>query len=208
MTFINSYHIFDRPFNHNKMPRTEVQYGEIREQKTNLIMQTALELFANEGYYPTSISRIAREAGISKGLMYNYFGGKEDLILAIIGKGIKTLTDSLDPNHDGYLTEDEFEFHVNENFRILQENTDYWKLYFATMMQPAVSKLVAVKYPDFVPPLKAVVEAYFQRKGLPDPEAEAAYFDALLDGIFLNYVMCPEGFPLERIKAMIIERFK
>jgi AcrR family transcriptional regulator len=190
------------------MPRTEEQYEKIREQKTDLILHTALDLFANEGFYPTSISKIAQKAGISKGLMYNYFESKEGLILAIIGKGIKTLTDSLDPNHDGYLTEEEFEFHVNENFRILQENTDYWKLYFATMMQPAVFKLVAAKYSDFVPPLKAVVEEFFKRKGVPDPEAEAAYFDALLDGIFLNYVMNPDEFPLERIKKMIIDRFK
>lgn len=185
-----------------------MQFEEIREQKINLIMQTALELFAQEGYYPTSISRIAKEAGISKGLMYNYFESKEELILAIIGKGINKLTESIDPDRDGFLTEDEFEFHVNENFRILQENTDYWKLYFSTMMQPAVFKLVIAKYSDFLPPLKAVVADYFKRKGLPDPEAEASYFDALLDGIFLNYVMDPQGFPLERIKAMIIERFK
>jgi len=190
------------------MPRTEEQFEGIREQKISLIMQTALDLFAKEGYYPASISRISKKAGISKGLMYNYFASKEDLILAIIGKGINKLTESLDPNQDGFLTEEEFEFHVNENFRKLQENTDYWKLYFATMMQPSVSKLVAAKYPDFVPPLKTVVEEYFKRKGTPDPEAEAAYFDALLDGIFMNYVMNPERFPLERIKLMIIERFK
>jgi hypothetical protein len=90
----------------------------------------------------------------------------------------------------------------------LQENTDYWKLYFATMMQPAVFKLVTAKYSDFIPPLKSIVEDYFKRKGIPDPVAEAAYFDALLDGIFLNYIMAPDGFPLERIKLMIIDRFK
>ena len=190
------------------MPRTEVQFGEIREQKINLIMQTALELFANEGYYPTSISRIAQKAGISKGLMYNYFESKEDLILAIIGNGIGKLTESLDPDRDGFLTEEEFVFHINENFRILQENIDYWKLHFSTMMQPAVFKLVKAKYSHFLPPLKVVIQDYFERKGLPDPDAEASYFDALLDGIFLNYVMDPEGFPLERTKMMVIERFK
>src|SRR5512133_1215997 len=120
------------------MPRTEEQFGEIREQKMNLIMQTGLELFANEGFYPTSISKIAAKAGISKGLMYNYFESKEELILAIIGNGISTLMTSFDPDKDGFLTEEEFEFLVNENFRILHQNLDYWKLYFATMMQPAV----------------------------------------------------------------------
>jgi AcrR family transcriptional regulator len=193
---IKSCFNFDRPFNHKYMPRTEAQFGEIRE------------LFANEGYYPTSISRIAVRAGISKGLMYNYFESKEDLILAIIGKGIATLTESMDPNHDGFMTEEEFEYHINENFRILQEHLDYWKLYFSTMIQPAVFKLVKVKYSHFLPPLKTVMTDYFERKGIPDPVAEADYFDAMLDGIFLNYVMNPDDFPLEKMRTLVIERFR
>ena len=190
------------------MPRTEQQFEEIRAQKATLIMDTALELFASEGYYPTSISRIADKAGISKGLMYNYFESKESLILEIIGKGIHQLTEHLDPDHDGFLSEEEFVFFINENFRILQQNLDYWKLYFATMMQPAVYKLVKEKYPHFLPPLQGIVEGYFRRKGIEDPELEAACFDAMLDGIFLNYVLDPDGFPLERIRKMIIERFR
>ena len=190
------------------MPRTEAQFEEIREQKIGLIMQTALELFANEGYYPTSISKIAQKAGISKGLMYNYFESKEDLILAIIGKGISRLVENLDPDQDGVLTADEFEYFINGNFRILQENLDYWKLYFSTMMQPAVFNLVKKKFPHFLPPLQKVVEGHFKRKGATDPALEAAFFDSMLDGVFLNYVMDPEGFPLERIRGMIIEKFK
>jgi len=52
-------------------PRTEQQYEEIRKSKKKLILDTALELFATEGYYPTSISKIAERARISKGLIYN-----------------------------------------------------------------------------------------------------------------------------------------
>jgi len=190
------------------MPRTEAQFEEIREQKISLIMQTALELFASEGFYPTSISRIAHKAGISKGLMYNYFNSKEELILVILEKGINKLTESLDPNKDGFLTENEFEFFINENFRILKENPDYWKLYFATMMQPAVFNLVKTKIKDILPHRIFIVEDYFRRKNLPDPEMEACYFDSVMDGIFLNYVMNPEEFHLENIEKMVIERFK
>jgi AcrR family transcriptional regulator len=188
------------------MPRTEAQFGEIREQKTALIMQTALELFANEGYYQTSISKIAQKAGISKGLMYNYFESKDELVLAIIGKGAEQLTEPLDPDRDGFLSEEEFVFFVNENFRILQENFDYWKLYFSTMMQPAVYRLVKEKFPHFLPPLN-VVEGYFQRKGVADPGKEAIYLDAVLDGVYLNYIMDPDAFPLEEVRKIILERF-
>lgn len=190
------------------MPRTESQFEEIREQKTALILATALKLFANEGYYLTSISKIAEKAGISKGLMYNYFESKEDLILAVIGKGIRELTEHLDPDHDGFLTSEEFELFIEGTFRILQENLDYWKLYFSTMMQPPVYKLVKARYLHFLPPLQQIVEGYFERKGVTDPKLEAVYFDSLLDGIFLNYVMASENFPLDRIKSLIIDRYK
>jgi AcrR family transcriptional regulator len=190
------------------MPRTVAQFEEIREQKIALIMQTSLDLFANEGFYPTSISKIAQKARISKGLLYNYFKSKDALILAIIGKGINQLTEHLDPDHDGFLTESEFEFFINENFRILQANVDYWKLYFSVRMQPAVFKLVKQKYPHFLPALHQVLFGYFQRKGVNDPELEATYFDAMLDGICLNYIMDPDGFPLEKVRTLILERFK
>jgi len=39
-------------------------------------MNTALQLFENNGYESISISKIALTAGISKGLMYNYFPSK------------------------------------------------------------------------------------------------------------------------------------
>ena len=61
-------------------PRTKQQFEDIREEKRSLIMKVALELFAEEGYHNTSISKIASRAGISKGLLYNYFDSKEDLI--------------------------------------------------------------------------------------------------------------------------------
>ena len=82
-------------------PRTEKQYEQIREQKRALILETALRLFADEGFHSTSISKIAKGAGISKGLMYNYFGSKEELLKDIVISGISNLTDTFDPNKDG-----------------------------------------------------------------------------------------------------------
>ena len=65
-------------------PRTEHQFEQIREARKHDIMVAALELFAAEGFHTTSISKIAARAGISKGLIYNYYSSKEDLIKSII----------------------------------------------------------------------------------------------------------------------------
>ena len=95
-------------------PRTTRQFEEIREEKRTLIMDSALEHFAKEGYHATTITHIAKHAGISKGLMYNYFESKEALLRAIIERSVKEVLNYFDTNRDGYLSEDEFEFFVRK----------------------------------------------------------------------------------------------
>ena len=61
-------------------PRSAKQFDEIRKQKKELILESALELFAENGFHATSISQIAKKAGISKGLIYNYFESKNEIL--------------------------------------------------------------------------------------------------------------------------------
>ena len=63
------------------MPRTPEENERIRQLSKEKIRAAAMKLFINQGYYATSISNVAKKAGISKGLLYNYYKGKEDLFL-------------------------------------------------------------------------------------------------------------------------------
>ena len=65
-------------------PKTVVQNKIIRQEKKDLILRTALIVFAQEGYHASSVNKIADKANISKGLIYNYFESKEDLLRNII----------------------------------------------------------------------------------------------------------------------------
>ena len=119
-------------------PRTPEQFEEIREEKKRLIMEVALELFANEGYHTTSISKIAKKAGISKGLMYNYFESKEDLLKQITLNGIQEILEAFNPNKDGVLTKEEFIFFIKSSVIMVKGQMNFWKLYFSLMAQPQV----------------------------------------------------------------------
>lgn len=101
-------------------------------------MDTALLFFANEGYHSTTISQIASYAGISKGLMYNYFKSKEDLLKAIISKSIAEVYNYFDINRDGYLSEEEFEFFIRKIGIMLKEKRTFWRLLIQLMMQNEV----------------------------------------------------------------------
>lgn len=188
-------------------PRTEIQFEKIREQRQTLIMNVALELFANNGFHSTSISNIARQAEISKGLIYNYFENKEDLLIKIMNRGLEELLQSFDPNNDGILTDEEFVFFIHENFRILQENIQYWKLYFSIFLQPKVFSIMKDKFFIIIESLIKILENYYKNKGVENPALEARMYGAFLDGISINYIMDPDSFPLEEVKKYIIEKF-
>src|SRR5699024_2460306 len=53
-------------------------------QKKDKILQTALRLFADEGYQNTSTCKIACGAGVSEGLIFKHFKCKEGLLQAVI----------------------------------------------------------------------------------------------------------------------------
>src|SRR4030066_37004 len=107
-------------------PRTEEQFEEIREEKRNLIMETGLALFATEGYHNVSVSDIAREANISKGLIYNYFKSKEELLQSIVHKGIANVLKGFDVDNNGILSQYELTFFIDFTFKTLKENKQFW----------------------------------------------------------------------------------
>jgi AcrR family transcriptional regulator len=119
-------------------PRSAKQFMEIREEKKTLIMDVALVHFANNGYFTTTINHIARHAGISKGLMYNYFESKEELLTEIINRSLTEISKYFDPDNDGYLSEEEFELFIRKLFSILREKISFWRLFSQLIMQKDV----------------------------------------------------------------------
>ncbi|NLV16838.1 MAG: TetR/AcrR family transcriptional regulator [Syntrophomonadaceae bacterium] len=53
------------------------------EHNKKKILNTALILFARQGFRDTSTAQIAREAGVANGTLFHYFATKDDLIDAV-----------------------------------------------------------------------------------------------------------------------------
>ncbi len=186
-------------------PRTQKQYEEIREEKKKLIMDIALRQFASDGYHNSTISRIARQAGISKGLIYNYFKSKEELLAEIISKSMDEVAKYFDPDHDGYLSQEEFELFIRKLFLIIREKLSFWRLFYQLLMQKEVRGLLLkfsespVKSPQqiysssglkFMDDLGDQIMAYFMRKKERKPDD----YDPILDMNMFIYTI--EGFAM------------
>jgi len=188
-------------------PRTQKQFEAIREEKRSRILDAALELFGHEGYHNASISKIAEKANISKGLVYNYFESKEAIVREILNSGIDQILNLLDVNRDGVLDPEEIESFINQMFKHLKENREFWKLYFNISLQPEIYPLVKEKVDELAQPLMNQVVGYFSRAGFENPQGETLIFAAQLDGIGFHYIMDPEKYPVEMVKKMLLQRY-
>lgn len=185
-------------------PRSIEQLDDIRKQKKELIMNVALELFAENGYHATSISQIARKAEISKGLTYNYFESKKELLDELIKHGFDAIWDNLDLNKDGILTEDEFVYFIKQNFLLIRENMQHWKLFFSLLLQPQVSESFSKDYEKRAKPMFQLLHNFLQSKGSSDPDGDLMAIAAMLEGTYLYLVAAPNIFPFEIMEEKII----
>ena len=65
-------------------PRTVEQTQRIKDERRELILRAARAVFARKGLAATKISDIAAAAGVSYGLVYHYFPGKEAVYTALV----------------------------------------------------------------------------------------------------------------------------
>jgi TetR/AcrR family fatty acid metabolism transcriptional regulator len=64
-----------------------------KEDTKNRIIESAKKLFAEQGYQKATVVDISKQAGLSEAALYEYFQGKEDLLLAIPDLWVSDLLD-------------------------------------------------------------------------------------------------------------------
>ena len=187
-------------------PRRPEQFEAIREKSREKILAASLELFANKGYDATSIDSIAKKAGISKGLIYNYFESKKSILLAIFGDAMKMGEDMIMGQmnvKDPVLRKKAI---IEMTFDMIGERPEYMKLLTVMALQPGVM----AETKEFTQNAYKKTEEWgkiITGKGNKEALIESLVIGALMDGITLNSIMYGEQYPLEELKKEIIKTF-
>ena len=184
-------------------PRTQEQFKEIRDSRKRQIMESALRLFAREGYEYCTISLLAQNTGISKGLMYNYFSSKQELLATIIEEGLNEIMNLFDPDHDGVLQSEELVDFIRKLFAAMREQQEFWTLFITLILQPGVRDHLKdkplISYMNY---FTSMLIEYFRKKGSEDPYLEMLTLSALIEGfgVLLIYANPPTQIPEEMMK--------
>jgi AcrR family transcriptional regulator len=189
------------------VPRTEDQNQALRERSRERILEAALALFAREGYERTSVRMIAREAGVSQGLLYNYFEGKEGLLRALFERSMDDVRASfridgedLDPNR-------RLEVYIRGCFEILRRRLDFWRISYGVRLQSGVIEGLGKGLAEWTAFIRATIEGFLRDAGFPNPEIEALILFALIDGVSQHYALDPDHYPLEEVISKLVEKY-
>ena len=192
------------------MSRNKEQNTAIRAEKKQLIMDTALHLFAESGFERTSIANIAKRAKISQGLIYNYFESKDDLLYQILDSGMQLISDFIHPD----LTVEEFITKIEELFDSMTENLDFWKLYSIISVQPTVTQKFEEIRDEYDGMRNDMTNFFTKHFGKERVLEELVLYTVIMKGFTVLYVFSDKqkSFPAEMLKKVVInsirERFE
>jgi AcrR family transcriptional regulator len=180
-------------------PRSKEQIQEIRESSKKKILEVSFLLFADQGYHQTSMATIAAKAGISKGLIYNYFDSKEDLLLKLVEGLFKHIGDEYPYAVLDIPPAEMMSRFIRDSVILIERDSQYWRLIYALLLQSDVAKLVKPSIMEFEKQYFPNITKMFKDMNAPYPEEMTLLFHTHLDGLALLTVLTDEHFDSERI---------
>jgi AcrR family transcriptional regulator len=148
---------------------------ERREQ----LLDIGRRLFAEKGLEGTSIEEIAAQAGVSKPVVYEHFGGKEGLYAVVVDREVERFLDMATTLLEGDDTMAKFEVAAVELLRYIQENSDGFRILVRDSPPTSGSGTFASLISDIASQVEYILADVLKTKGY-DPKLAPVYAQMLV----------------------------
>ncbi|MBF7683048.1 transcriptional regulator BetI [Acinetobacter sp. B5B] len=165
---------------------SRIQPEHVRREQ---IIQAAFEVIASLGLTNTTIAKIAKQAGLSTGIVSHYFGDKQGLITACMREMLAELQRKTMQNKAHRSTDsiEQIQAIIDSNFDNSQTNAKAMRLWLefwtASMHMPALQRLQRINSHRLYSNLK-----YHLQQILPKTQVDTVTqaLAALIDGLWLR----------------------
>ncbi|GKS61159.1 MAG: hypothetical protein DA329_10140 [Candidatus Nitrosocosmicus sp.] len=181
--------------------------SKAREEKSRLIINTALKVFSEKGYDNATIADIAKSAKVSMGLPLYYFTNKEELACEALEISSEQITLSILNDIAGNSPEEIATSFINSFRKNMNRYPDFYPFYFemwsASRRNKKIKKVFKTALDNTINTTKSVL-INAQEKGLitvrvEDVESIAVSLVSKADGLGLLLVQYPELFENENM---------
>lgn len=169
------------------------------------LLNAAMNLFESQGYFSTTIEQITTEAGVSKGLVYNYFRSKEELLTALIEDATLAMSSVANELKSHQTVEESLSEFVDSFFRFLKTERRFLKLQLTIMLMPELQNIVGIPQRKRAKLLLDMLSGWFREAGTRDARKKARILLAALDGVALHFLCIYENYPLTSMKPQLLQ---
>ena len=168
--------------------------------KKQQIIKAAHTILVRNGYAATTISQVAAEAGVSRGLLHYYFKNKEEILATVVRTNTESSANLAEAIFTRSKTADELAKNLTNGVReMLRVESDVYNLFFESHVMARQSSLIANElktlYRNFREAVHRGLENAKQR-GIIAPmfplEGLAALITGIIDGIWIQMVTEPK----------------
>jgi AcrR family transcriptional regulator len=148
---------------------------ERREQ----LLDIGRRLFAAKGLEGTSIEEIAAQAGVSKPVVYEHFGGKEGLYAVVVDREVERFLSMATTLLEGEDTMAKFEVAAVQLLRYIQENSDGFRILVRDSPPTSGTGTFASLISDIASQVEYILGDVLKSKGY-DPKLAPVYAQMLV----------------------------
>lgn len=175
--------------------------------KKEQIITTAQELFAERGFENTPISLICERAGVSKGLVFHHFSSKNELLREIFARTTDIMVDINTSTPSPLRGKERLHELLKSFFAELATNKQLFHFNLNMMLQPSTRLILEDLIKQRASFLLRSTLAIFEDIDPEKAELLSYHFIAELDGIALSYFSIYEHYPLDKMKAHLIQKY-
>jgi len=106
--------------------------------KKNQIIEAAVEVFAQKGFYNSKVSDVAKKAKVADGTIYNYFHNKDDLLINLFEVKMENILDTFNKNISNINDPiDKLRTFINLYFNIIKKDKKLAEVFQVELRQSA-----------------------------------------------------------------------
>ena len=189
-------------------PRTTAQSEQMRATAVASILKAAQEVFGERGFFGGSTDEVARRAGVSKGLVFNYFKTKDDLLEALLEQHLSYALSVWESDPPSGTPEERLTQIFDRTVDHVLAQVNSYRLYYSLLFHPGVNPALQAAAQR----VKYRVAAYYAMliETFSGDTTRAVLFQASMNGIVQFLILQPdlqqrrEEFPIAAMRERLI----
>ena len=182
----------------------------MRASAVAAILDAALQVFGERGFFGGSTDEVARRAGVSKGLVFNYFKTKDDILQALMEQHLSDALAVWEKDPPRGAREERLAQIFDRTIDHVLARLSSYRLYYSLLFHPGVNPALAAAAKRVKPRVEAYYAMLADIVGGDAAKTRAILFQASLNGIVQFLILQPDlrkrrrELPLAEIRKHLI----